>query len=381
MVRRKCIIIFCLILSFQKSYSQNHFDSTLYFKSFSDFNNINWGNYIDTSHKFIFSSESHAVSCDYDLSFSIIRYLLKTNSVNLIIEYPFSFGIITNEYLKTGEDSLLKYICYSEEQKNFWHKFFALSKTLPQGNRIKVWGIDFEFGNSGHGRSDAFPVALKILMQKTGNIPPLLISKSLELFNNNRNDLARMRAIKNTLYDSLERKDIINYWGKHYKTYKQLISRYDHLKSRRNGNMFQNFISLYNDSLFISHQSRFFAQFGYVHVLTTFKHSLAYLLNHANNSPVKSSVFTLYNQYINCYSNLPMDHHLLIQNGGPIEKKRNKDILLKIANEDSSGIKIINMEAFNKKFPSIAKEGMNLLILLSNFNGIHLNTDRNENQK
>ncbi len=379
MFKRIAFIILFAIISFTRIYSQNLFDSTIY-KSFRRFDSINWSYHIDTSYKFIFSSECHAVSCNYDLSFSIINYQLNFGPVNLIIEYPFSFGIIYNKYLETGDSSILNTLCYSKEEIEFWNRIYSLQKSLPSDRKVKVWGVDFELGNTVNARSRSFPRALKILIENKKGNPPLLLSRSIDSMIIDINNLDKIQSIKNILKDSLEKEDIIAYWGSDYNLYKTLISRDDHFKRNRNDKMYENFLSLYNDSLINNTHARFFAQFGYGHSSSDYKKSFASLLLNSNTSPVRNRVFILYNQYINCYSTLPANSNFLNQNSGPVADKRNKSLLMKLANSDSSRIKIVNEKVINDKFPSMKKEKMNLLILLSNFGGIHLNDHKNNNE-
>lgn len=339
-------------------------------RSFSDFEQIDWSNYIDTSNRFYFSGECHAVACNYDLSYSILRYLLTLGPVNVIIEYPSSFGIIYNEYLEKGDNQLLRGICYSQEETGFWQRLYKLKADRISPFEIKVWGVDFELGNSTSGRSKAFPFALQILTKRRKGNPPAFLNEVIRFMRDNRENLDSIRLGKSRLYDSLDSREIKAFWGADYGLYKMLVSRYDRFKSNRDGSMFQNYVDLVRESLITDSSSRSFCQFGYVHSLLSNKKSFASLLRKDAGSPVRNRLFSFYNQYINCYSNLPINERFAIPNSGPLVTRADKKMALEISESDSARIKVIDGKVLDEKFPSEKASGVDLLIVLSGFEGV-----------
>src|SRR5262245_304320 len=68
---------------------------------------IAWQNIIPAGSKLVISAEVHEVSVNADYFFHLFEYLSKRGYRNIILEAPYSTGFFCNEYLATGNDSLL----------------------------------------------------------------------------------------------------------------------------------------------------------------------------------------------------------------------------------------------------------------------------------
>ncbi|RAJ06502.1 hypothetical protein LX64_01629 [Chitinophaga skermanii] len=96
------------------------------------------------STKVVLLSEVHNVGVNKALQYDIIEQLSKKGFRHVLLEMPFSYSIIANGYMKTGDKFLLEQLATTCEQKAFWQKAYALQQTLPPNQQIHFWGLDFE---------------------------------------------------------------------------------------------------------------------------------------------------------------------------------------------------------------------------------------------
>lgn len=113
----------------------------------------------------ILTGEYNAVNESYQAKLSMLKYMNKKYNVRYLLEeIGYSQSCFINEYLKTGDESLLKFVYnYSEgpiiytwleengfnglnnkKSYDFWIKLRKYNETLTENKRITVIGIDVE---------------------------------------------------------------------------------------------------------------------------------------------------------------------------------------------------------------------------------------------
>lgn len=101
----------------------------------------------------ILFGEFHGTKETIKIDFQFIKYLNETVGMKThIAEIDFSQAYFLNEYLKNGNDSIIKYVLNSwiinhghnnKDYNNKWRKIKELNKTIPDSSlHIKVLGID-----------------------------------------------------------------------------------------------------------------------------------------------------------------------------------------------------------------------------------------------
>jgi hypothetical protein len=99
------------------------------------------------------SSESHGYAKPHAIDAELFKHINKTTGARYYIaEVDMAQAKILNDYLKTGNDALLKsiYTYWYNEQAQWgckagfekWKKIYLYNKTLPQAKKITVLGLD-----------------------------------------------------------------------------------------------------------------------------------------------------------------------------------------------------------------------------------------------
>lgn len=227
-----------------------------------------------------------------ELLFSLNRRFGVTYDV---LEYSHSVAVILNEYLRTGQDSLLSYI-KKGANFNFIRSVRNFNDSVPERNRIRFYGIDFEGRNHG----DYTKKAISIILQQVDKADPLsgLLQNCVE------SDSLILRKSLQQLKKYLDQNAELSKsaLGHHYLDIYLIASAAYGFSPKRDRAMYDNFKFLYNElALQSASPPRFFASFGIGHVDPANRRGLASLLNSADDSPVKARVRVIGVQYLNCY--------------------------------------------------------------------------------
>jgi hypothetical protein len=345
-------IIFCSVCFCQ--------EGKLNFRGFTNFDSIPWNTLLNTEKRLVISAEVHEVSCNYQYKLSLIKALAKHGYNNILLEMPFSYGLVCNEYLKTGDDSLLYFISRTKEAASFWRSLYDFGKS-GQIPGLKFWGIDFEI--DGGRRGEFFAEAIRILAaRRQKQMPEELSSILRELDTTTTN--AGMVNIKRKLAKQVNNPVVCSFFEDGYSSFVILVNRQHQYRPGRDENMFANFMEIHRTFLKDKPSQKYFAQFGWGHVRKSNKKCFAMLMAGKPESPVFNSSFFIGTQYINCYSNLPSNERFLNANSGVINSTRTKKQLERISKQGSP-ICIIDASSVSAN-PVLASEA-DLLIVLSNF--------------
>lgn len=100
----------------------------------------------------ILFGESHGTKEAQKIDLQLIKYLNRTVGMKYhIVELDFSQAYFINEYLTTGNDSLVNYVLKNwavvagrdnKDYYNKWYSLFKINQVLPDSQKIQVIGID-----------------------------------------------------------------------------------------------------------------------------------------------------------------------------------------------------------------------------------------------
>jgi hypothetical protein len=243
---------------------------------------------------FYLIGEAHTFLANNDFQFSLIKILHKYKVYNVANELPHSTCFIFNQYLETGNDSLLTLLKPSATY-NLLKKVreFNLAHSIEE--RVKYYGIDYMDAKYDYGN---FYVSLKIIREKilSKNLPlDIFLDKYLLKGQLQYQDVIEL---KDTLSIKLESDSVLykKHFGFYYDDLLLMASNIVGNRTNRDADIFKSFSLLYRQlSSKQKSKPKFIAFYGMGH-LNNFGNIL--LLN--NKSPVKNSVCKIGIQYINC---------------------------------------------------------------------------------
>lgn len=93
-----------------------------------------------------FYGETHNAHFEPEWKFHFIRHLHDRYGIkDVIMEIGHAAAYLYNQYLQTGDTSLIKGLVYTEAYyMNFWESLHQYNLTLPLHNRLIIHGVDFE---------------------------------------------------------------------------------------------------------------------------------------------------------------------------------------------------------------------------------------------
>lgn len=213
-----------------------------------------------------------------------------------ILEYSHSTAVILNEYLLTGQDSLLALI-NKNANFSFIKSVKQFNDAVSEHRKIKFYGVDFEGRHNGKFTKLAISLILQYQIDKDHQLFHLL--KTCEESTSSTLP-AKLNQLKKYLGKNIQAsKQILG--GKYLDVFLIANARYG-FSSGRDRVMYDNFKFLYNElSGQLSNKPKFFASFGIGHINPDNPNGIANILNSARDSPVKNGIITLGVQYLNCY--------------------------------------------------------------------------------
>ena len=243
---------------------------------------------------FYLIGEAHTFLANNDFQFSLIKALHKLSVYNIANELPHSTCFIFNQYLETGNDSLLTLLKPSATY-DLLKKVRIFNLSQQADKKVKYFGIDYidadyDFNN--------YKISLKIIREKipSKNLPlDIFLDKYVRKEKFLYQDIVELN---DTLFLKLQSDSIL--YKAHFKIYFDdlllMASNMVGNRTNRDSDIFKSFLLLYQQ-LYNQQKSipKFIAFYGMGH-LNNFGNIL--LMN--KNSPVKNSVCKIPIQYINC---------------------------------------------------------------------------------
>jgi hypothetical protein len=329
---------------------------------------IPWGRYTPADKRFIIAGEAHHVSIIFPFQLSHLKYLVTKGFRHLVWEVPFSYGYIAQQYISTGNDSLLRYLAWSREDLAYWQGVHQINQALSKGDRLHLWGIDHELGDNAGGKHRAkdFKSALLLMVKGRGDPPPPLHQEFLSLQRDT--SIQALTNLKHRLQEVQHHPEVASFFGEQLPYFKALINRLDFYKVGRNDEMLEAFKEIC--SLFhLDSTARFLGRFGWGHTDKSYKKSMSWLLENEPSSPVKKTTFVIGVQYLNC-SSAARAGGVFIENDGIVKDRSQKKNLVAFNQHDATPIKIFTPPP-NEKPKGWAKAA-DVLFVFSGFGGVTL---------
>jgi hypothetical protein len=277
--------------------------------SFYEVSEIPLQDYIGKGNDITLVSELHAISVNFPVAIHMLRVLNQDGVTELLLEYPLSFSIICNEYLRTGDSSLLEQISLSCEGKKFWKDLYTYNATTDGRKRIRCWGIDFETIGT---RRNYFLSASRIL-NDTYRFPPDIQYTIRQGFDVSDPDAGL--TYKNNLL-TLVHTHLATDTTSGIRLLYLLASRNTSYRANRDKEMFANFLQLDSFLSIPGRKPKYYGQFGMAHINLSNKHSLARLLSDYNYGSPGKKISVIGTGYINCVSNYRLLKKTLHKNEG-----------------------------------------------------------------
>ncbi len=269
----------------------------------------------------VLTGEIHGIKSNYEMKLALIKYIKQKNNFKyLLAELPYSVTYYINNYLETGDISILDNLPVSSRYTMFpsyedfyqWELLYDFNQSLPEAERILVLGIDLE--------SDmflAFSLINDILAKKdiSNNMENIvsLIDESISLINQSLQN--KYKAVENCniiLQDIEKNRDI----------YKDFLSddlvvienvirnivKYKESTSKKGDfveyNNFRDMMIYSNFEIFdnILPEGKYFGQFGFGHVLQDFNFNVSWFASYLNEEKSKynNRVLSVVYNYVNC---------------------------------------------------------------------------------
>lgn len=251
---------------------------------------------------FYMISQIHNSKIDIPLEKEFLFSLHSKGVYYDISEYPHSAFFLINEYLKSGDTSILKLVS-TKAPFNFVKDVYLFNQKQTIDKQIKFFGIDYELYNSDRGKH---------------------YKNALQFINNHRKAAIANTAFENLFnqLDSIDEKDIKALTSLHkllqtvlYKNedkIQEIFSNYcddilliltapTEYKSipRRDKWQFQRFKTVYDIVMRTNKSPKFLASFGAAHVKASNTNNITHKLQTFDESPVKGKVVIIGTQYFN----------------------------------------------------------------------------------
>ena len=243
---------------------------------------------------FYLIGESHTFLANNDFQYSLIKILHPLGVYNIVSEQPHAVCFLFNEYLETGEDSLLTLLKPSATYA-LLKKVRQFNNTQPPEKRMKYYGIDYLDADFDY---ENYLLALKIICTKIKLSKKLLDSFIKEMAQKETLNAENIKLLQATLHTQLAEES--NFYKVHYgKYYYDLLLMSVSMIGRatdRDSEVLENFRFLHKSLVETGNSNpKYLSFYGSGHLF-----NFGDMLLFGNSSPVKGSVFRIAIQYINC---------------------------------------------------------------------------------
>lgn len=224
--------------------------------------------------QFLILGESHGAQDAQLIDFSLLKYLNNTvGTKNYIAELDYAQSTKINEYLKTGNEEILKEVFRTWVKKNaqwgnydFYNKIIkikALNKTLPKSKHITFTGID---------KVQDYNLYFKLIDQfiKAKKNPMLDSLRLVVNTNFNDSEIVKISVFAKTFYEKIENNKVEfeRLFGKQLPIFQYLIQNLSYSSTKESGvnraeAMFRNYKQLY--SVLNFENEKLYGMWGYFH--------------------------------------------------------------------------------------------------------------------
>lgn len=312
--------------------------------------------------EFYFIGQAHNNKANTILEKEILLALNNKYKVRYnLLEYAHSAAFLVNQYLETGQDSLLAFI-NSEAKFKFIKTIKAYNDTICNERKIRFYGVDFENRHEGRYTKKAIEIILEQL-KLLANEPlyPLLRKAA----SSTPKDLAaNLQRLKNYLAANSDKSRSL--LGNFFIDLVLIANAQYDFTPKRDAAMIENFKRLHNELVRNGENPLFFGSFGTGHINPDNSKGIAIRLLNDKSSPVRNKVSIIGIQYFNCRFN---------KEGAVKSSEGNLNFLCKNAvvgtlasmEEDKETITFLTKEALSKLDCKKVIEQLSGLIIVRNF--------------
>ena len=267
-----------------------------------------------------FTAEYHGISINSKLELEFLKYFKDKADIKYhLLELPYSMAELLNLYLETGNEKILKKVIINakgtyggtQEEYKYWKQVYKFNKSLPDGEKIKLVGIDIE-----HQITTSLWYLNTILPDKKQ--PPATIandiSKIKEMHQNiyfySKEDINKLFiGLKENIFKN--KNDYETYLGDEIFDFKliceNVLTRFEAYNNRdsmkfnniRDKQMYENFKKIY------SHlpRGKYYGQWGMNHTYQRSQNGVnwvASLMDNKDDSPVQGKILSIIYFYKDC---------------------------------------------------------------------------------
>lgn len=256
---------------------------------------------LDGMHIF-FTGEMHGTAANYPLRMAYLKYFKeKTQFKYYLYEHSYSASYFLNQYLTSGDESLLDLIfqshrgtdiAMSEEEVDFWKDLYVYNHTLPETDRITVVGVDVnsDIYMAYHCLRDMLQggdVPLEIqetqdLIDETLDIVTQHLDQRRQPLENTRDILERMDTHRAVFEDHLGENfvpfQLVLHNVLNFEVTRKLTSDWTALYQTRDQMIYENFLVL--DAHLPS--GKYFGQWGALHISQQAANDVQWFASHLN---------------------------------------------------------------------------------------------------
>ena len=291
----KCIILLLLLLPFMKvkaqdGFTKDSFDSVLS----AAVNSLSQSD-------FYFVGQAHENQANSIIEQGLLFSLNKKFNVRYyILELGQSLAFLLNQYLETGQDSILV-ATYSKANFDIVKRIKSFNDTVADSKKIKFFGLDFENRLNWKWTKQAIEIiADEIKMPTNSPLQNLLNAVANPKPDSEKENLTALKK-----YLNKNENDCRLFLGKYYIDVLLIANAKFTLSQKRDKDMYANFKLLYRELETKGENPKFFASFGIGHINPENNSGLPYRLLNGSDSPVRDSVSVIGIQYYNCTFNVP----------------------------------------------------------------------------
>lgn len=249
---------------------------------------------------FYFVGQAHENQANAIIENGLLFSLNKKFNVRYyILEWGQSFAFLLNQYLETGQDSILEFV-HAKSNFDLVKAIKSFNDTVADSKKIKFFGLDFEDRLDGKWTKKAIEI-ISDKIELPANNPLQILLKGV-IHSQSNSEKENLKGLRK--YMTNNAKGCRLFLGKYYIDVLLISNAQFAMSSNRDKAMFANFKLLYEELKKTEENPKFFASFGYAHVNPGNKNGLPNRLN-SNDSPVKGSVSVIGTQYYNCTFNVP----------------------------------------------------------------------------
>lgn len=309
------ILLSCTLVSFSQKNTYTYLKDNRF--NFFNSDSINTLYFLDSTaikNRLIIVGEIHDIKWNDTLRLQLFKYLHGTAGYNILLEElsPAYVYLIQKKYFETGNDSILKYLHYTFEDKEYFRELYEYYSSLPDPDKFKIIGIDVD------DNSSVTYAALYYTLSEISdtNVIKANVIKLLSNHNLPSNKKALMFARENINIITNNEQAYRQIFGENYdfivNLLKGIIISTNKLLSKdwiyREKIMYDNIHSLLNKYP----DQKCFGQFGISHVCKESNiskwafdknwTSFAAMLNNYNDSPVQGEVCSMIIHYPNFFT-------------------------------------------------------------------------------